>query len=35
MCVDSFMMIFQWAIGFQPGVLRAAKVDLIALKNRV
>jgi hypothetical protein len=33
MCVDSFMMIFQWAIGFQPRVLGAAKVDLTALKT--
>ncbi|MFL9966844.1 hypothetical protein PQR02_39010 [Paraburkholderia sediminicola] len=27
------MMIFQWAVGFHPRVLRAAKVDLIALKT--
>jgi hypothetical protein len=33
MCVDSFMMIFQCAIGFQPWELRSAKVDLTALKT--
>jgi hypothetical protein len=33
MHVDSFMMIIQCAIGFQPRVLRAAKVDLLALKS--
>jgi hypothetical protein len=33
MCVDSFMMIFQCAIGFQPRIFWAAKVDLIALKT--
>jgi hypothetical protein len=33
MCVDSFMMTFQCAIGFQPRVLRVAKVDLLVLKT--